>query len=319
MTDDRVFRVDNFIIQHASDVYAARRKPQPALPGFAPLAPFDFWATLGCYSLLNPKKPTAPVFTKLSVFLETLQFSRVINDAAGGYDNYPSDAYEMVEQALERLSTHRVYLRGVYHLKSKKRGRPRKEDRQIFEYYGYIIPEFEYRYRDDVTPPDQVADSDRVDVNRAIVPAGEYKRPVWKLTNGPKPIGIQFSLASRLVQGLTGEEGNIGATIMPFRIFTLRPTFGPYPLATRLLVWTLRQVRPQQKIGLDKLVDAVKVEGRNRSRNRKTILEYLDLIQQAGVIGDLSFDEATGFVTFTKAPGWFFPVALLDDPDAGPP
>ena len=140
MSEDKTFRVDNFIIQNQPAIYAAKRPKadQLLLDGFAPLPPFDFWATLACYSLLNPKNPTDWVFTKTATLLETMCFARVANEAFGGYDGYPSDSYQMVEQALHRLHSIPIYWRGFWKVKTGKRGRPQ---RQWEEYNGYIIPE----------------------------------------------------------------------------------------------------------------------------------------------------------------------------------
>lgn len=309
MADDKTFRVDNFIIQNQAAIYSAKRPKaeQLSLDGFAPLPPFEFWATLACYSLLDPKKPAESVFTTTATLLETLGFARVANEALGGYDSYPSDAYQMVEQALHRLYSTPIYWRGFWHVRTGKAGRPKK---RWVEYSGYIITEFEYVYRSDVISPIEAKESQRRDVNKTDI-KGEFKPPIWKLTNGPKPIGVSFRLASKLVQGLTNEGENIGHTIMPFSIFELRPIFGPYPLATRLLMKVVRDVNRKPRIGIDKLIAAIKMEGRNRSRNQQTVLGYLDMIQASGVISELTYDQATGLVTYTKNADWFFPSGLL--------
>ena len=56
---DQTFKLDNVVIQTAPTLFG-KRTPQMYLPGMEPFGPFDLWVVLGCYSLLDSKKPSAP-------------------------------------------------------------------------------------------------------------------------------------------------------------------------------------------------------------------------------------------------------------------
>ena len=107
MTDD-TFRVDNTFIENLSNFGKRTPQPdQPYLPGMEPLGPFDLWLTLGCYYLIDPKKPAEPVFTSLTDVLSTLDFSRTLAQASSGYywPSYATDDYDRVKEAFHRLRT----------------------------------------------------------------------------------------------------------------------------------------------------------------------------------------------------------------------
>jgi hypothetical protein len=266
-----------------------------------PFGMFDLWVVFGCYSLLNPKKPTDPVVVTLTDFLEILDFSRVLSEALGFYRTFPSDAYALVRESLHRLFTVEAVYRGEWSVKTGKRGRPK---RQVVEYHSRILSSYAYIYPPDVIPPDQLPESKRRNVNKATTPTGEPPPPIWMLKNGPKPEGIRYRIAEDLLRGITGDDPHIGATIVPVRIFGLRPTFQQYPTATKLLGWTIRQTNQEIKRDLDNLAYHMNMKGKDRHKNRRNLLDYLALLKEAGVIEDLVVEGET--VTFSKSADWHF-------------
>ena len=309
---DKVFKVDNWLLENAPKTFGPRSF-QMHLPGLEPFGIFDFWATMGLYCHLNPVKPTDPVVVKPTRLLETLEFSREIADATAGYETFSSRSYRMLHEALHRLYSVEVDWRNFWRVKTGKRGQPRK---QWVEYKGRILTTYAYVYPPDVIPPDQVGDSKRRNVNETALASGEPAPPIWMLKNGPKPEGIRYRIAEDLLKGITGDDPNIGATIVPVRIFKLRSTFQQYPTATKLLGWTLRQTSPTIKRDLDGLARTLNLRGKDRQKTQRSLLEYLDLLQEVGVVEDLVVEGDA--VRFTKAAGWHFGRRLAREGLEGP-
>lgn len=302
------FRVDNWVIQNAPLTFGARRAGiQLHLPGLEPFGPFDYWATLALYSLLDPKNPTAPVETTATELLTVLSFAREVSDALAGYETFPSEAYNLLEESLQRLFTVEVTWRNYWEVRtgkgSKKPGRPKK---QWVEYHGRILVEYSFVYSPGVEPPALLPASARVNVNKAKTTTGELGPAIWKRKEGPRPVGISYQLAPRLVNGLTGEDPNIGATIVPLRIFRLRSTFGAYPIATRLLLWVIRQTGRDTTRHLDRLALELNVKGKDKRRNRETLKRFFAMLQTAGVVETFStfLKDGEEWVTFRKADFW---------------
>lgn len=298
------FRVDNALIQTAPQLFASSRRGetiQLSLPGLAPFGPFDYWATLALYSLLDPQRPGDPVQTTPTELLETLEFAREVSDALAGYETFPSEAYNLINDTLSRLYTVEVHLRNYWSIKTGRRGRPTK---QWVEFRGRILVSYQYTYAPGVTPAHMLPPGRRQNVNTAKTVNGEAGPPIWREVAGPRPVGIEYRISPDLLKGQTGEDGSIGATVLPVKIFELRPTFGPYPIATRLLVWACRQTAQILTRRLDGLADELAVKGKDRRRNREAILRGFTMLKTAGVIEDFTVEGDK--ITFTKAADWHF-------------
>lgn len=321
------FRVDNQLIENAPRTYLTKRGKidvgagaiQLSLPGdFAPFGPLDYWATLALYSKVDPKHPTAPVKTNYTELLKTLEFAKTINDALEGYSTFTSDQYNMIEDALHRLFTVEVNWKNFWHVKTGKAGRPKK---QWVEYHGRILASFQYTYAPGVTPPGAQRDkAKRRNVNKAKKSTGEVGAPIWRETSGPRPIGIEYTFAPDMVRGLSGDNPNIGVTILPVKIFELRTKgFGQNHTATLLLVWVCRQTANTFKINLAKLADLLNMNKLNPSRNRDALIKGFAMLKKEGVVEDFAVDDATNQVAFTKAPAWHFGrITDEDEPPALP-
>ena len=311
MTD--TFRVDNAVIQ-ASPTLFGKRTPQLFLPGLEPFSGFDLWVTLGCYSLLDPKKPTEPAEVTLTDFIEILDFSRTISEALGHYRTFPSDAYTAVRESLHRLFTVEAIYSGEWLVKTGRRGRPK---RQIVEYHFRVLSSYAYIYPANVVPPDQLPDSKRRNVNRAKTLKNEEGPPIFERTD-VRPLAIQFRISEELLRGLTKTDPHIGATTLPVAIFKLRRKLANKHTAVRLLVWIARQTPGSPKIGLDKLcrrLNLFDAKRRNVQRTRDDVIAALDLLQQLGVMETFTHDPATDLVVITKAADWHFPEGDSDEED----
>lgn len=308
------FKVDNRLIQHAPNLFASKFRPgqgvQMHLPGMEPFAPFDYWATVALYSLLDPADPTAPVITTPTELAGVLAFAKqaaVIDGYAT--QTYPSDVFETIHSALHRLYSVEVDLTGYWFIRTGGRGRPRKKPvmykGRILSSYMYVLPE------GTDLPPREFAPDRWENVNRIkVLPDGQPAPPIWRPKDGPRPEGIRYTLAPDLVRGLTGKGENIGATILPTEVFALRTTaIGRSPNVTRLLFWVCRQVDRDMKRDLDGLIDQLRVQSKSRKQNRESLLRGFKLLKEYGVIEDYSVtdpDADRAFVTFTKADGWYF-------------
>lgn len=325
------FRVDNVLIQNAPKTFGA----QLYLPGLAPFGPFDYWATLALYSLLDPENPKGEVYTTYTDLLSVLQFTREVSNAVEGretYPTYPSDAYYMVEESLQRLFTVEVNWRAEWAVRlTDKTGRPTRgrPKKQIIEYQGRILTAYGLVYPPGVTPPSMQPAAKRENINRAKTSTGEPPPPIWRNKEGPRPQGIVYQLSPQLVRGLTKEDPHIGATILPLRIFGLRNTFGRNPAATRLLVWVCRQTSRNLTRRLDTLADEMNMTGRQKSRNRDALLKAFAMLRDVGVVeGFTVAEDEVGLptITFTKADDWYFSTGekrvkseppLLEEPKKG--
>lgn len=305
MTDDKTFHVDNFFMQAAPGIIGARAT-QLSLPGMEPFSIFDFWVAMGCYSLVDPKKPKEPVTVTLSQVIEVLDFAKTIATDAAGYAwaTYSSDSYALIRESFHRLYSVDVNIRGEYSVRTRQGGR---RQRRPVEYHGRLLSSYMYIYPRDVIPPDQLPESKRKNVNQAKTLKGEPGPPVWELTDGPKPEAIQFRIADEMLRGLTKEDPNIGATIFPVRVFQLRRSLPSRDKTTpTVLAWVIRQTSRRPKIALDKLVKWVGFAGRNVERNRRSVLQSLATLKKAGVIEAFDHDPKTDQVKIVKADEWHY-------------
>ena len=300
------FKVDNWLIQNVPNTFGARRpkldSDQLYLPGLEPFGPFDLWATFALYSLLDQERPEEAVRTTPTELLEILEFAKFVSDALAGYETFKSKHYRMVEEALHRLYTVNVNWKGYYKVMTGKRGRPEK---RWIDYNDRILVRVGYIYPEGVTPPENERPSQRKNVNKAMTTTGEPGPPIYKLTTGPKPEFVEFRFAPDLVKGLKGE--NIGSTTIPQQFFNLRAKFQPYPLATRLLVWTFRQTARRMTRDIDRLIAELNFKGVDATRNRRQLLDFFAMLQEAGVVESFHFDPTTNKITFKKADAWHFP------------
>lgn len=304
---DKTFKIDNVVVEAALTIFG-KQTPQMHLPGMEPFGPFDLWAVMGCYSLVNPKRPGDPVTVTLTDFLEVLDFSRTLSEALGHYRTFPSDDYTKVRETLHRLFTVEAVYKGEWKVKTGRRGRPR---RQVVEYHFRVLTSYMYIYPPDVIPPDQLPESKRRNVNRAKTLKNEPGPPVWELVDGPRPQAIQFRINEELVRGIAKEDPNIGATILPIHVFKLRRRIPNRDTTTiRLLLWVCRQADKSPKIGLDKLVDKMGLSPRSGERNRETILRSLRLLTDFGVIRSFDHEVAGDMLTIVKDDEWHFPARI---------
>ena len=302
----KTFKVDNRFIQNVPSTFGSRRpklgSDQLYLPGLEPFGPFDLWATFALFSLLDQERPEEVVRTTPTELLEILEFAKVVSDALAGYETFKSKHYRMVEEALHRLYTVQVNWRGYYNVMTGKRGRPEK---RYVDYNDRILVRVGYIYPEGVTPPEQERPTKRKNVNKAMTTTGEPGPPIYKLTSGPKPEFVEFRFAPDLVKGLQGEM--IGSTTIPLQFFNLRAKFQPYPLATRLLVWTLRQTARRMTRDIDRLINELNFKGVDATRNRRQLLDFFAMLQEVGVVESVHFDPTTNKVTFKKGEAWHFP------------
>jgi len=307
MADNKTFKLDNVITQNVPQLFGSR-KPQLYLPGMEPFGPFDLWAMLGCFSLLDPKKPTKPVTITLTDFLEVLDFARTLSEALGHYATFASGDYAMLKESLHRLFTVEVTFTGEYNFKTGRRGRPQK---RLHEVHTRVLASYTYIYPANVTPPDQLPESKRRNVNKARTLTNEPGPPIYEFANGPRPEAIEFRISEELLRGLTGQIPNIGATIFPLKIFELRRKIPSRDSTTiKLLIWVCRQTKPSPRIGLDKLCRQLRLfdpKGRNVDRTRESLLKSLNRLQSFGVVEEYAHDPKTDIVTIKKAEDWHFP------------
>ena len=319
MAEDKTFKLDNIIVQNIPAIFGTRT-PQLYLPGMEPLGPFDLWAMLGCFSLLNAKKPGKPVRVSMTEFLEILDFVRTISNALGHYPTFASGDYAMVKEALHRLFTVEAVFTGEYNVLTGRRGRPAK---QLVEYHTRILASYGYVYPPDVIPPDQLPEAKRRNVNRAKTLKNEEGPPILERTD-VRPEAIEFRISEELLRGLTKANPNIGATIVPVRIFQLRRQIGNRPTVVKVLLWVIRQTTDSPKIRVEKLIRALGFDDkRNRTRTDEAVLTAFDFLRGLGVINSwkLEAHKKTGepMIVVIKAADWHYPTdaegedADLDD------
>ena len=313
MTD--TFRVDNGLLQNLQ-IYGSRTpKPdQPYLPGLEPLGPFDLWLTLGCYRLLDPKHPDAPVEATLTEVLETLEFSRVITEAETGYrfETFKTDDYTRIRESFHRLRTLEFPIRGYWNLTSTKG----KKNRRLIEVQTGILSWYGYTYDDNVIPPDQVVDDRRRNINRALTTRNESGPPIYELL-GISPRGIAFQMARPVILSLLeGETEHIGATIYRSDIMKFRRPLSRNLAATKLVLRITRQHSLKWRIRLDNLTKQAGLTNKNQAtRNREAALKSLQLLESLRIIRGFNHDLKTDIVTIAKSEDWHFPSKNKGDED----
>lgn len=313
MTED-TFRVDNALIENLTHFGKRTPKPgQPYLPGMEPLGPFDLWLTLGCYYLINPKKPAEPVFTRLVDVLTTLDFSRTLAQASSGYywQSYATDDYDRVKEAFHRLRTVEFPIWGYWRVAT---GGARRKSRKLVESYTGILADYGYYYADDVIPPDQLPESKRRNINRALTAKNEPGPDIYQRLD-VKPEGVYFQMARPVVMALIeGEKGHIGSTIFHKDVFLFRRQFANNLAATKLLLRVIRQTSRRWPINLDKLVtQAGFAQDGQTNRNRAATLKALELLRDSHVIESFSHDQSSDQVVVLKATRWHFPTIDEDE------
>lgn len=302
------FRIDNIWLQSMSRYYGQKRSVQLNLPipGMEPFSHFDAWATLALYSTLDQKEPHKPVRIKPTALLELLRFTKVVADAEAGYESFPTQNYRMIEESLHRLRTVEVTL--TWSKTEKKKGKVGRPKKLTFEKHTSVLWSYTYVYEDEEgeftgeqLPPDEQAN-----VNEALTLDNEPGPPIYR-SDRRRYKELEYRISDDLIAGLRGAEGGIGYTPAPLRIFELRPKLQHNPTATKLLVWSLRQVRPEGepiKIDMDKLVKFAGLKGRNASRNRDAIVNSLGLLQEYGVLEHLSYERKSNQVSFFRSKQW---------------
>ena len=318
MTDRDTFKIDNLVTQNIPALFGTRTPQLYLLPDMEPLGPFDLWAMLGCFSLLDPKKPTKSVRVTLTDFLEILDFVRTISNALGHYPTFASGDYAMVKESLHRLFTVEAVFTGERKLKTGRPGRPPKE---IVEIHARVLASYAYVYPPDVIPPDQLPESKRRNVNKAKTLKNEDGPAVFERVD-LRPEAIELRMSEELLRGLTGTEPNIGATIAPGRIFKLRRQIGNRPTVVKVLLWVIRQTAGTPKIRLERLLKALGLDRdkRNRSRTEETVTNAFDFLKGLGVVEDWKIEphKRTGepMIVVTKAADWHYPSDQEgEDPD----
>lgn len=317
----KTFEVDNQLIQTGPRIFGPNYKGEGGLqlwlPGIKPpFGPFDYWATIGLYSLLDPKNPAAIAVIKPTELIRVLQFTQVVAETSSGHRNltYPTQDYRLIQESLNRLYTVEVRMEGPWKVKLPgQRGAPTK---QPVKFSGRILQEYFYVYPDDVTSPATLSRHERgrrVNVNTAMTAPGDAGREVWKL-KGVEPVGVAYQFSSRLVNGLTGEDPNIKKTILPFKIFNLRIDFQQSPAATNLLFWVCRQTAPSMTRQLKGLAVELNQDPRRPGCTYEAIERGFDLLLKAGVID--SFEVTGDAATFKKNKDW--PFKAPDQADAPP-
>lgn len=307
MSDDKTFRVDNATLENLSAFGPRSPKPgQMYLPGMEPLGPFDLWLTLGCYYMIDPRKPTDPVVTSLTEVLSILDFSQTLAKSQTGYQwtSFASDDYTRVREAFHRLRTVEFPVYGYWRL-ATGRSRPR---RKLVESFTGILSDYGYVYPDHVLPPDQVAEAKRKNVNQAMTTKNELGPAIYQRSD-VKPEAIYFQMARPVVMALIeGEKGHIGSTIFHAELFQFRRQLSRNLPATKLLLRACRQTSKRWVIALDKLVAQAGLgETRNVGRDRQATLDAIVLLQSLGVVEGFDHDPKTDKVTIIKSGRWHFP------------
>lgn len=306
----KTFQVDNTVMQKGPSFYSQNYKAgQMYLPGFEPLGIFDHWATIALYSLLDPKNPSAPVRVKPTELLRVLEFAQVITSAQSDYTSdytvltFPTQNYRLVEESLNRLFTVEVNFEEFWKVKLPGQRRPRK---QLVKFRGRILQHYAYWYPG-VTQPATLPHNERgrrVNVNSAKTATGETGSPVWKYKEAKVRPYIEYQFASQLVRGLTGEDPNIGATILPFKIFSLRRQFQKSTAATNLLFWVCRQTAPSMTRKIDGLAAELNQNPDYPGRAHEAINEGFALLKKAGIVDNFKIEGLT--VAFQKNKDWPF-------------
>jgi len=131
-----------------------------------------------------------------------------------------------------------------------------------------------------------------------------------KRKEGPRPIGIELTLDPRLVNGLTGNDPNIGTTTLPHKIFEIRKAFPKNQTLKRLLLYVLRQANQTMKNqDLDKLAKRLDLDTRRVTKTRSDLERGFEILRDYGVVAQfqVNTEDTSGKVkySFTKSPDWY--------------
>jgi hypothetical protein len=317
MTKTKTFKVDNLWLQRTPTIITAKLNPlQPILPGINLRLPaFDEWASYALYSLLDPENPTAPVYTTPTKLLERLGFARVISSALAGYETFPSDNYQMLEETLHRLYSVEIERFDYWRVRKPGQKRIRK---QPVHYRGRFLTSYRLIYPEGVTPADLLPPEERENVNtmKNLLPDGPA---IWKAKKGPRPEGIEYRIDPDLVKGLTKDDPNIGTTTMPFKIFDLyHKGFSQSYVSTRVLVWVMRQAKETMTRDIDGLIKELNLDTNHMKYMRNRVVNAFGLLKRERVVEAylINYEDSAGRgeITFTKSKDWY-----LTDPEEGLP
>lgn len=307
--DDRrpTFKVDNQIAQYGPHIFGAKtRRTQAAsqlyLPSLEPLTTFDLWTTLALFFKVDPSFPYAEVEIHATDLLRLLEFSRqaaAMDNGNEGYETYRTDQYQPIHRSLQKLFSHVIRLPGELIKTGKYKG-------HRLDYQGRILSSLGYVTKADGAISPREIDPDSWENTNLVTDDPNYA--IW-IPRGRRIVAIRYTLTQKLVNGLTQEGPNIGATIFPMEVFSLyQTTIGRSPTATRLLVWVCRQTRKTIWRRLDSLANELSLRSKDKNQNRQALLKGLSLLEEHGVIDSFAYEpEADHRVTVRKAAAWHFP------------
>jgi len=311
MTKRKTFKVDNQIIEWGPKIFALQKRPaeQLYLPGFdKPLPPFVEWVVYGFYALLDPANPTAPIRTTPTELLEVLEFARNVSVALGDKETYSSDQYQLINESLDLLYTVEIYQTGYWKNYTPPGEKRKKKDdkRYPYDFRGRILSNYTLIYPPDVTPPNLLPDDEVENISRSKY--SDFQ--ILKRKEGPRPIGIELTLDPRLVNGLTGNDPNIGTTTLPHKIFEIRKAFPKNQTLKRLLLYVLRQANQTMKNqDLDKLAKRLDLDTRRVTKTRSDLERGFEILRDYGVVAQfqVNTEDTSGKVkySFTKSPDWY--------------
>lgn len=315
MAKRATFKVDNQIIEWGPNIFDLQKRPaeQLFLPGLdnrKPLPPFTEWVVYGLYALLDPNNPTAPIHTTPTELLEVLELARDVSAALGDKETYSSDQYHLINESLDLLFTTEIYQKDFWknYIPSGEGKKKTKKDgqRYPFDFRGHILSSYVYVYPPEDTPPEYLPEDEVENVSQS-----KYgNRKILKRKDGRRPIGIELQLDPRLVNGLTGQGRNIGATTIPFKIFEIRKAFPKNQTLKRLLLHVLRQTnQTTRNQDLDGLAKRLELDTRRQGKTRSDLERAFEILRSYGVVAvfEVKTEDTSGKVkySFTKSPDWY--------------
>jgi hypothetical protein len=304
------FLVDNQLIQMGPYIFDQSRAGMPYqlwLDGQSPFSTFDYWATVALYSQLDQKNPEDTVFVKPTDLLDLLKFTKGISESEGySWQSNQSRDYALVEESLHRLRTIEVSFTRPSD-KVRLAGQKGRLKNQSVEYRLSILQSYGYAYPEDVTPPELLMPADRtkmlLNVNKVNI-----RQPgtpaIWKYREelGFKPTAYHFRFATDLVRGISKQDPNIGATITPVKIFTLRSQLQKSQIKTAMLFWTIRQTSQDIQSKFPNLLKALNGDEERPARQYKRIEETLEIMRTAEVIEGFTIEGE--LLTIRKNKKW---------------